>query len=204
MLCGEGLRVILAIEFDWKFADPEAEQLADKGTESSVLWEFKIQITLTSRIHPLYRKGDQWGQSQRPPRAGDESAPCNWAPLAQSAFQPKQYSVRLEKGRFIEPFKNFHKKPFPLFQPDPYGFAPDRYAYRLWFNTSPFPVRDEWQPKHAMQPSAAEACLNYCRFWEYREFVWTLIPKSEQTWVEILDLNWWLSPSKGGAHNRTD
>lgn len=215
MFCGEGLRLVIAAEFDWKFVDPEAERLADEATESGVLWEFKIEMTLTSRIHPLYKHGDQWGQStqraqahqqqqQQPPlEAGSgepASVPCRWAPLAPAAFQPKQYSLRLEKGRFIEPFHKFQKKPYPLFQPDPYGFAPDRYAYRLLFDTSPYPPRDEWLVEHAMEPSVVKACLNYCRFWEYREFVWTFIPKSEQTWAETLDLSWWLSPSEGAAH----
>lgn len=179
----------------------EVERFADEGTESGILWEFKIEITLTSRIHPIYRNGNQWGQSQcQQPSPGDESAPCKWAPLAKKAFQPKQYCLRIEKGRFIEPFQNFQKKPFPLFQPDPYGFAPNRYAYRLLFDTSPYPARDEWQTEYAMQPAVLKACLNYCRFWEYREFVWLRISKSEQTWAETLSLGWWLSPSKGAAH----
>lgn len=220
IFCGEGMRIVLAVEFDWEFVDPvEVERLADEGTaESGTLWEFKIEMTLTSRIHPIYRNGDQWGQKSQagqlevlePSRAGggddddddDMSAPCRWAPLARAAFRPKQYSLRVEKGRFIEPFHNFQKKPFPLFQPDPYGFAPARYAYRLLFDTSPYPARDEWQPEYVMEPSAVKACLNYCRFWEHREFVRRPIPKSEQTWAETLNLGWWLSPSKGAAHKQ--
>lgn len=205
IMCGDGLRIILAVEFNWEFTDDvsitEGQRVLIDGAGKGTLWEFRIQITLTSRIHPSYKDGGHWGQDKLPPpQPGDESKWCRWAPLGPEAFRPKQYTVRLEKGRFIEPFHYFQKKPYPLFQPNPYGYPPTRYEYRLLFDKSPYPEPDEWQFEKSGEGSVGKACLNSCRLWEYREFVWGRIPKSKETWAEMLSLGWWLSPYIGRAH----
>ncbi|KAF2708537.1 hypothetical protein K504DRAFT_455513 [Pleomassaria siparia CBS 279.74] len=120
------------------------------------------------------------------------------APLHSAAFRPKQYTVTLKRGRFIEPCDLFIKKPYPIFQSRQYRAAPNRYASQLVFeDMSPYPPREEWVEKGGLRPH-----LDYHRYWERREFVREIIARKDETWAEMLDLGWWLSPTIGDAHTR--
>jgi hypothetical protein len=68
--------------------------------------------------------------------------------LEDTAFRPKTYQVRLQKGKFEVKGRTT------------YGYTPT-YEYRLLFDVSPFPPLDEWAEK-------APARYNY--FWKREDF----------------------------------
>ncbi|KAF1959123.1 hypothetical protein CC80DRAFT_490098 [Byssothecium circinans] len=196
ILCGENQRVWIAVEFNWSFNNQARPVMANSDT-----WKFTIQMTLTTRLNPIYHTRNPWltGEAlqdhlRNPPPPS--KAPFPWAPLHSAAFRPKQYTLMLSRGRFIEPFHCFVKQPFPIFQP--YRYAPNRYACRLAFDdSSPYPPREEW-----VETSGLKLSLDYHHFWERREFVREAIAKKDETWAETLDLGWWLSPTSGDGHIR--
>lgn len=83
----------------------------------------------------------------------------NEARLADGAFRPKVYTVRLEQGRFALPG---HVETAT----DP------RYVLRIVFDTSPYPPRSEWRVPE-MGPEAL--CV-----WDMKEFVARVRPEQEK------------------------
>jgi hypothetical protein len=165
-------------------------------------------MTLTTRIAPFYHDENPWltgaalqdHLQNRPPPS---KAPFPWAPLHSAAFSPKQYTLTLSRGRFIEPFHYFIKMSYPLFQFGNYGsnrFAPNRYASQLAFDVSPYPPREEWA--ESWEHGSLGPSLDFHQHWEKREFVRDAIAKKDETWAETLDLGWWLSPAVGDAYKR--
>jgi hypothetical protein len=198
MNCGENQREWIAVEFNWSFT--AGPVMADNGT-----WKFTIQMTLTTRLVPIYHAQNPWltggaleDNLQNPPPPS--KAPFPWAPLHSAAFRPKLYTLTLSRGRFIEPFHFFIKKPYPIFQPVPYRYAPNRYACQLVFDMSPYPPREEWT--EWAENGGLKLSMDYHHFWERREFVREAIAKKDETWAEMLDLGWWLSPTTGDSHMR--
>ncbi|KAF2643039.1 hypothetical protein P280DRAFT_515476 [Massarina eburnea CBS 473.64] len=181
----------LTVDFTWSFDHQAARPvMADNGT-----WKFTIQMTFTTllRLGPWRGDGARQDNLQNPPSPSE--APFPWAPLKSAAFRPKQYTLTLSRGRFIEPFHLSIKKPFPLFQSVPYCFAPNRYASKLAFDTSPYPPREEW-----VETGGLRSILDYHLDWDKKEFVRGGISKKDETWAEMLDLGWWLSPTTGFRH----
>lgn len=131
----------MAVEFEWEIIRGQGEAFCDH--DSNGPWQVKGQMNMTTRIRPIYQARNPW-QSKAGQAPHAPGGPVPWAPLTSEAFRPKRYTLRLEKGRFTEPSHNFEKKPFPLFQADPYRFAPSRYAYRITFDKSPFPPLGGW------------------------------------------------------------
>lgn len=81
--------------------------------------------------------------------------------LTDAAFQPKLYSIRIEKGNFTEPC--FAGSESPL-RP--------RYALRLLFDRSPYPPREEWREPGGGPDSG--------QFWGHTEFVARDAPELEE------------------------
>jgi hypothetical protein len=163
-----------------------------------------MQIAYGTRIARQYRNGNPWLKSaafsqhlQTPPAPTD--APFPWAPLHTPAFLPKTLTVTISRGRYIEPWQQFIKKPFPLFSGEADRFKPRRYASKLTFDVSPYPPRGEWDERGV---SGLEQSLDFHRHWEKKEFVRDAIATEDETWAETLDLSWWLSPSVGEAYSR--
>ena len=167
-------------------------------------------MTFTTRLDSLYHERSPWlagaalrDHVQNPPPPS--KAPFRWAPLYSSAFSPRQYTLTLSRGRFIEPFHYFIKKPYPIFQLGDhrsYCFAPNRYRSQLTFDVSPYPPREEWAYASEYGNLALEPSLNYHRHWEKKRFVRDEISRNDETWAETLDLGWWLSPAVGDSHKR--
>ena len=164
----------------------------------------QIVVTYSTRIARQYLNGNPWLEGaalsqhlETPP--APSNAPFPWAPLHSSAFRPKTFKVTISRGRYIEPWQKFIKKPFPLFLSEADRFRPRRYASKLTFDISPYPPREEWDEGFA---SGLEQSLDFHRHWEKKEFVRGAIAAEEETWAEMLDLSWWLSPTAGEAYSR--
>ena len=162
-------------------------------------------MTLTTRLTSIYHPRSPWLKDTalkdhllNPP--SPSKAPFAWAPLHTAAFRPKQYSLRLSRGRFIEPFHLFIKKPYPIFQPVPYCFAPRRYRWRLVFDVSPYPPREEWAVQNGSV--GLKGSLEYQRCWEKRTFVRGDVARGDETWGEKFDVGWWFGGSVGDLHTR--
>ena len=82
--------------------------------------------------------------------------------LSDHAFRPKLFTVRIEKGNFIAPsgigFKDSHKK---------------GYAFRLLFEKSPYPPREQWK-----RPEGGPDSSNL--FWDNVEFAGRPSPELEK------------------------
>jgi hypothetical protein len=81
--------------------------------------------------------------------------------LTDDAFQPKSYSIRIEKGNFTEPSFVGSESP-----------SRPRYALRLLFDKSPYPPREEWREPEGGPDSG--------KFWGHKEFVGRDAPELEK------------------------
>lgn len=119
------------------------------------------------------------------------------APLQSAAFRPKRFSLTFSRGRFISPLNLYYKPPYPLFTLS--EVAAVRYRSKLTFeNMSPFPPFELWDKKpfngYGYEPS-----------WEIKELVRDRIMRENETWGDMLDLTWWLSPTIGqGVRDRRE
>ncbi|KAF9697520.1 hypothetical protein EKO04_004169 [Ascochyta lentis] len=196
--CGENQRSWIAVEFNWSFSTEPVR--ADTGT-----WTIAIQIILTTRLTSEYHKYNHWFEGaalqdhlRNPPPPSE--APFPWAPLHSAAFCPKQYTLTLSRGHFIEPFHHFIKPPYPILQSGSERFAPNRFSCQLVFDKSPYPPREEWA--ESFGNGDLRRSLEYHHYWERTDFVRGSIAKKDETWADTLDLGWWLSPSTGDGHSR--
>ncbi|PNY24992.1 Uncharacterized protein TCAP_05076 [Tolypocladium capitatum] len=144
LVCRAELLVWIAAEFDWKPTSAESPKTSDATHDGfdkpNPVDQADIELTLTKRRIP----GD----------AGFERYRINEALLTDDAFLPKTYLISLERGVFLAPFDaqatdNHH----------PYTA---RFAYRLSFDKSPYPPREEWR-----EPEGAPDAI---RFWEWKQF----------------------------------
>ncbi|KAJ4366085.1 hypothetical protein N0V95_000312 [Ascochyta clinopodiicola] len=162
-------------------------------------------MTLVTRLTSEYHKYNHWFEDaalqdhlRKPPPPSE--APFPWAPLRSDAFRPKQYTLTLSHGRFIEPFHHFIKPPYPILQSGPERFAPNRFSYKLVFDKSPYPPREEWAESYGN--GDLRGSLEYHRYWEKTDFVRSFIVRKDQSWADTLALGWWLSSSTGDGHSR--
>lgn len=138
------LCLFIATEFDWKPHSLEAlnknVDTAGDSAQELFLGQVNIELCLTKR------------RMQKLGYVNTERYTINEALLRDEAFFPKQYTLSLAKGEFNTVDDT---------QWNDLSRAP-KFAYRLTFDYSPFPPRDEWkEPKGA--PDAV-------RFWEWKEF----------------------------------
>ena len=125
-----------------------------------MLSQFDIELTLTKRLLPHYRDHQIY-------------AGINETFIKEAAFLPKNFSIRLEHGRFDEPaYKNWclWKNSRPFF------YQPELFAFRLVFDKSPYPPLDEWK--------GAKGAAESLRWPEIKEFGYKRIPKD--SWLGVL------------------
>ncbi|KAI1096563.1 hypothetical protein F5B19DRAFT_151613 [Rostrohypoxylon terebratum] len=113
----------------------------DKGPQ--LLGQLNLEITLTKRL-PKSAENSVLAQGNG----------INERSLVDEAFQPRLFTVRIEKGNFIEP---------ACTEPNDW-----RYELRLLFDKSPYPPRSQWKdPTNGPDDS---------QFWDHREFVSRHVP----------------------------
>ena len=108
----------------------------------SILGQIDMQITLTKRC---------WDPAI--PKRGHQ---INDAVLTDDAFAPRKYTLTLEHGRFV----TADQAMLPAAQLDSYT---EWFAFRLSFNPSPYPSREQWK-------AAAGVAADALGFWEWKEF----------------------------------
>jgi hypothetical protein len=150
--------VWIAADFVFKAKDPNALQQSINLTSTNnslLLDQFAMDLTLQKRRIARFN-----------PRPGVEYQ-INEKLLTDAAFQPKTYTIRLEKGRFRTQYDMQHdgKKIAP--------WAP-WYGLRLVFDVSPYPPREEW--KQTDVPDVF-------KFWEWNEFCSRVMPKEDEGMV---------------------
>ena len=141
----------IAAELEWKSIGPvdtdQAVDILDQVTSSAprtspqILGQLNLEITL---------------RKQLPQRAEasilSKSTTINERSLEDDAFQPKSYTVKIERGNFIEPcyigYPNSERS---------------RFALRLLFDKSPYPPRTEWKKPEGGPEDG--------QFWDHKEFV---------------------------------
>lgn len=145
LVCRAELNVWIAAEFDWKQGSNQTPKTSDTTRDSfdkpDIVGHADIEMTLTKRRIPRLRGADM------------ERYIINEALLTDDAFLPRTYHLSLEKGVFLAPFD--------AMQPSDFLYTP-RFAYRLSFDKSPYPPRQEWR-----EPEGAPDAF---RFWEWKQF----------------------------------
>ncbi|KAI0202314.1 hypothetical protein F4808DRAFT_449720 [Astrocystis sublimbata] len=148
--CRCNLNYWILAEFEWKDhpSPGSAVTQSDAPTKNAInqpklLRQDDIEITLTKRIPKSARR---WAEANP---SGAESMNKN---LTDGAYRPKTYTVRLERGNFIQPaYIGSQNKDMP------------RYELRLLFDKSPYPPRSEWKDP--------EGASDEGQFWDIVEFV---------------------------------
>jgi hypothetical protein len=167
LTCKYENNVWIACEISWKAKDPNAlQQVITSTNPSSLISQFALEITLQKRrISSL--QDARWDKSE-----------LNEKLLTDAAFQPKTYTLRLEQGRFRTPHDLLNDgKNTPDWAP--------WYAFRLVFDVSPYPPRQEW--KWADEKPVPDVY----KFWEWKEFCNRELPKeAEETGVVIAGWRW--------------
>lgn len=143
----------IAADLIWKSIKPlddfenREHQITQIGTAAKSSKSFHLighlclEITLAKRLPERVRNS-----------LLSKSTMINELGLADDAFLPKLYTIRIEKGNFIEP--------------SCVGFSDSwqsRFALRLIFDKSPYPPRSEWKKPEGGPDSG--------QFWDHVEFV---------------------------------
>lgn len=135
----------LGADIQWTCSDPESlSKVIDvpKNRGLQHLAQFNINMTIERHPVPIF-------YSAGPHKFHPERA------LAEAAFQPKSFTVRLEKGVF----------PTPICAKNPKDDIHARkYALRLVFDSSSYPPPEEWTDESNHSASSA-------RVWEWTTFV---------------------------------
>jgi len=126
------LPTYIAAEFNWELTSPDTLDVAvdlsnSKTPRAMLLVQFNIELTLTKRIHPRYES---------------ERDHLNEVVLTDAAFLPKNYTIRLEHGRFMDPA---HEIDIASHKSRDFLFRPYLNALRLVFDKSPYPPQNEWK-----------------------------------------------------------
>ncbi|KAI2631042.1 hypothetical protein GGR54DRAFT_182694 [Hypoxylon sp. NC1633] len=147
----------IAADFEWKTIESSGDlsrnaempsQVANATQKNSpeLLGQLDLEITLSKRLPNRVETSIL-----------KKSTIINEKSLTDDAFQPKSYTVRIERGNFVEPctigYPNSDKS---------------RYAFRLLFDKSPYPPRSEWR--------APEGGPEGGQFWDHVEFVGQVSP----------------------------
>ncbi|KAI1213100.1 uncharacterized protein F4807DRAFT_457185 [Annulohypoxylon truncatum] len=148
---------ILAV-IEWKSVKPPhgPSQIVEfPGQVSNTAWnkgpqllgQLDLEITLTKRLPKLAETS-----------VLAQGTGINERSLTDDAFQPRLFTVRIEKGNFVVPASTVS--------------SDWRYELRLLFDKSPYPPRSQWKnPEHGPDDS---------QFWDIVEFVSRHVPDLEK------------------------
>ncbi|KAM3497140.1 hypothetical protein MY10362_009493 [Beauveria mimosiformis] len=144
LICRTELNVWIAAEFDWQPHDQVFGRMVDIATHagSQANIEAKVDMTLTQRRIPKIGNADMSKYN------------INESLLVPAAFQPKTYTITLDKGDFVSPYDAQF--------PDCLTEHTPRFQLRLTFDTSPYPPRCEWR-----NPQEGPDAI---KFWEWKQF----------------------------------
>ncbi|KAI1098839.1 hypothetical protein F4804DRAFT_323625 [Jackrogersella minutella] len=142
----------IAVELEWRSIKPPRDPSQNVEISSRVasaaqhrspqlLGQLNLKITLSKRLPQRVQSSIL-----------SKSTIINELSLEDDAFQPKSFTVRIEKGNFIE----------PCYIGYPNSDKP-RFALRLLFDRSPYPPRSEWK--------MPEGGPDGGQFWDHIEFV---------------------------------
>ncbi|KAF2194656.1 hypothetical protein K469DRAFT_650591 [Zopfia rhizophila CBS 207.26] len=167
LICRSELVVFISVELEWKLLslNHSAQRTTDnknttaayllntllnnwwfRSTASSSIAEAEIEVTLLKQHARILG-----------PMKG---CICNEHVLKPEAFLPKRFAITLEKGSFWPAgVQSLSRVPDWI----------SRHSYRLLFDKSPFPPRDEWKDPDG-GPDANQ-------FWEFRKFCSHPVPK---------------------------
>ncbi|KAI9662744.1 MAG: hypothetical protein M1829_006139 [Trizodia sp. TS-e1964] len=153
----------IALELEWKSLPlpAQAEPVVDRapGTpDSQLLGLLKVEITLLKKLAP--------GLDASMMRS---SSIPNEHSLSDDAFRAKPFSIRIEKGNFTE----------PVWVGSEGSFRP-RYTFRLLFDKSPYPPREEWKKPEGGPDSN--------KFWDNVEFVGRRSPELDGKGIAMNDV----------------
>ncbi|KAI8959227.1 hypothetical protein F5Y11DRAFT_333834 [Daldinia sp. FL1419] len=156
--CRCNFNVWIAAELQWKslgslgdssenIETPSQAASSAQGRGPRLLGQLNVEITLEKRLPESVRT-----------TILSKSTIINELSLTDEAFRPKSYTLRIERGNFIEPcYVGFPSADKP------------RFALRLIFNKSPYPPRPEWR-KPDGGPDGGQ-------FWDHVEFVARVSPE---------------------------
>ncbi|KAJ4145454.1 hypothetical protein LMH87_004304 [Akanthomyces muscarius] len=147
--CACNFNYWIAADIEWKSAEisvaAEAQAVGPSATASAadaeITSQLQIQMTLTKRL-------PQKAQSS----ILTQSTLVNEYSLTDEAYKTKSYTVRVEKGRFMEPCR--------------VGYADEsakKFNLRLVFDPSPYPPKSEWK--------SLERGVEDGHFWNHTQFV---------------------------------
>ncbi|KAI9683733.1 MAG: hypothetical protein M1822_005923 [Bathelium mastoideum] len=142
--CRNEFNYWILAELRWKSlksSNSDQDMASTWAKTPRLLGQLDIEITL---INQLPKCAEGTALSSRPNLNADT--------LVDDAFQPKSYTIKIERGNFIEPccigYTNLQES---------------RFALRLVFDKSPYPPRSEWKEPEG-GPDGGQ-------FWDIKEFV---------------------------------
>ncbi|KAF2973152.1 hypothetical protein GQX73_g445 [Xylaria multiplex] len=161
--CRCNLNFWILAEFEWESIQRQengsiqtstspAQATTSKNDSSrpELLGQLDLEITLTKRLA---------GRARRWAEAHPSNAESMNKNLTDGAYRTKLYTVRIERGNFIQPccigYQNSDAQ---------------RYLLRLLFDKSPYPPRSEWK--------SPQGAPDEGRFWGHVEFVGRAAPDS--------------------------
>ena len=147
---------------------PESlDDVVDLGNINShrgtLVGQFDIEMTLTRRVPPAIQ--EELHQYNL----------LNEQVLTSAAFVPKNYKVRLERGRFDDP----SSRDWPLWTNyrTPFFHRARKFEFRLVYDKSPFPPLDEWKEE-------GKGAAKGCKFTQMKEFADREV--SKDNWLVFL------------------
>ncbi|KAF3066461.1 hypothetical protein GL218_09007 [Daldinia childiae] len=172
--CRCNFNVWIAAEFEWRSVEPPRDPSRSTEVPSQVasgapgkgpqpLGQLNLEITLTKRLPETVKHSIL-----------SKSTMVNEKSLTDEAFYPKLYTVRIEKGNFVE----------PCYIGYPSSDKP-RFALRLLFDKSPYPPRSGWKrPEEG--PDGGQ-------FWDHVEFVGRISPElvKKGAVMNNISTGWW-------------
>ncbi|KAM0275040.1 hypothetical protein ACHAQH_007601 [Verticillium albo-atrum] len=147
LICRAELNVWIAAELEWKVLGLGTAEAAKgfkgwwENSKNQPRTQLMLEITLTKRSIPNI------GNAQMDRYSINESL------IIDRAFRPKRYTVTLEVGKFTTQYDEILENK---------SSVTPRFKYRLDFNISPYPAREEWK-----DPEGAPDAM---KFWEWTKF----------------------------------
>ncbi|RAH50925.1 uncharacterized protein BO95DRAFT_117239 [Aspergillus brunneoviolaceus CBS 621.78] len=157
LICRYETQVWIMAELHWRSLRPASLEQIAATTADGLLGEFEIEIRLSKRQTP--------GTYVPPGRR------INEALLTDEAFEPKLFTVRLERGSFLTQHDRAG---------DRQGGDASRWAMRLVFDKSPYPQPEEWKEM--------TSSLQAHKMWEWNEFCSHQLPEKgllAATWSKL-------------------
>ncbi|TGJ87995.1 hypothetical protein E0Z10_g718 [Xylaria hypoxylon] len=161
--CRCNLNYWILAELEWKSVKPQdtessptlgsSDQTTTVKNDSSqpeLLGKLDLEMTLTRRLA---------GRARRWAELHPENEKYMNQSLTDDAYWTKSYTVRIERGNFIQPCYIGHQ-----------SSDTQRYSVRLLFDKSPYPPRPEWKNPQGGPDEG--------QFWDHVEFVGRAAPDS--------------------------